>query len=121
MSRKKIFIVLTHKHSLKPKSNNEWETEETIEFVDQLRSRHYSYASVIGDYINGKMIVGTRVGMGDYVKFDKYVREKYPKQMGDLDASYGKARINQPFIKKDDTNKFKDEFGNVREKTIFDV
>lgn len=123
MSKQKVFIVLSHLHRLNPRSNGEWEAVETIEFVDQLRKKHYSYASVIGDYINNEMIMGERFGMGEYAAFEKYVREKYAEQMGKLDNTYGQFRVIQPKVEVDTSNDelVTDKFGNIRTKTVFDV
>lgn len=126
MTKDSVFIVATHKHSLKvnPKTGkclkDQWETHEIIEFVDKLRNKHYSYASAIGDYINRKMISGTRYGITDYDKFEEYVRKKYKDQMAQLDAAY---RSSVPAVEEtvNDTPVFVDQFGNVREKTVFDV
>lgn len=124
MAKEKVFIVLSHKHSLKKDKNGkgvagEWEVAETVEFVDQLRKRHTSTASVIADYLNKKIIIGSRVGMGDYNSFDNYIRKKYARQMSELDAAYGKEQIED----KDQSNTevFVDSFGNLRPKTVFDV
>ena len=64
------------------------------------------------------MIKGERHGMSDYNTFEGYVRTKYEKQMSELDAAYGDNRIEeeekpeQPFI---------DQFGNERQRTVFDI
>ena len=123
MAKDAVFIVATHKHSLKvdPKTGkalkDQWETHEIIEFVDKLCNRHYSYSSAIGDYINRKMISGTRYGITDYDKFEEYVRTKYKDQMAELDKAY-RAQVVVP---EESPAVFVDQFGNVREKTVFDV
>lgn len=121
MRKEKIFIVVSHKNSLKHKvikgREPEWEVTETVEFVNQLRNKHISMSTAIGDYINRKMVSGTRYGMDDYEKFETYVRSKYDKQMEQLDAAYRTEQVAEepsPEI-------FTDEFGNVRTKTIFDT
>lgn len=116
MKKEKVYIVVSHKHSLK-KGTTEWEVSETVEFVNQLRTRHQTMSSAIGDYINRKMIKGERMGMGDYDKFERYVRSKYEKEMSELDASYEKDRA--PVPEKID-NTITDAFGNVRARTVFD-
>ena len=64
MSKEKVFIVISHKNSLKGKvirgREPEWEVTETVEFVNQLRNRHISMSTAIGDYLNKKMISGSR-------------------------------------------------------------
>lgn len=117
MSKEKVFIVLTHKNSLKPKSQTEWEVTETVEFVSQLRKKHIDYASVIGDYINRKMFTGSRYGMGEYSKFEEYIETKYPKQLAELNAAYRPEQV-APEPKQE---VFADEFGNIRARTVFDV
>ena len=116
MSKQKVFIVLTHKHSLKSKTNDEWEVHETVQFLNQLRNKHYEYASAIGDYVNGKMLIGSKVGMSEYNNFENYVRKKYKEQMDELDKMYGSLRIRE-----NSSEIIKDEFGNTRLKTVFDV
>ena len=115
MKKEKVYIVLSHKHSLKPRSRTEWEVTETVEFVNQVRKRHSQTASAIGDYYEEKMIIGNRVGMGDYAAFSRYVEKKYPKQMSELAAAYPKES-------KEETMEvvLTDEFGNVRPVTVFD-
>lgn len=116
MKKEKVFIVLSHKHSLKKKSATEWEVAETIEFVNQLRNRHTSMSSAIADYINRKMITGARFGMDDYAKFDEYIRKKYPEQMKKLDAAYRAEQVPD-----ESPELVTDQFGNLRTKTVFDV
>ena len=118
MSKEKVFIVLSHKHSLKAKSRTEWEVSETVEFVNQLRNRHISMSSAIGDYLNRKMLSGERHGMTDYNKFEEYVRGKYAKQMSELDTAYADMRVADNSVV---SNMITDQFGNVREKTVFDT
>lgn len=119
MSKDKVFIVATHKHSLKidkktGKATDQWETSELIEFVDQLRNKHYHYSTAIGDYINRKMISGSRYGISDYDKFEEYIRTKYKDQMDELDKMY---RVQPESLEP----LFTDQFGNLRAKTVFDV
>ena len=119
MSKEKVFIVLIHKNMLKPKSKTEWEVQEIIECVDQLRPRHYTYASVIGDYLNRKMIMGERYGMTDYSKFEEYVTTKYPQQMKQLNEAYRALQAPEP--ESESPEVFADSFGNIRTKTVFDL
>lgn len=116
MSKEKVFIVVSHKHSLEKGKKDKWETAENVEFVNQLRNRHYSMSSAIGDYINRKMISGSRYNMTDYEKFEEYIRSKYKKQMEELDGAYSAHRTQT-----EENAVFADEFGNIREKTVFDV
>jgi len=123
MAKEKVFIVLSHKHYPKKGSHPgskqnrvEWEVAEQVEFVSSLKNRHYSSASAIGDYINRKMITGSRVGMGEYVNFENYVRKKYADQMAELDGAYGAIQAPD-----DSPEVFVDQLGNVRSKTVFDV
>jgi hypothetical protein len=120
MSKEKVFIVISHKNSLKgkPVKGQEpvWEVAETVEFVNQLRNRHISMSSAIGDYLNKKMITGARYGMDDYEKFEEYVRTKYGKQMKELDSFYRSEQV----VEEESPEVFVDEFGNVRARTVFD-
>lgn len=92
MKQEKVFIVVSHKHVLKGPakkgSKAQWDLKESVEFVSQLRKRHLTMSSAIGDYINRKMESGARYGMGDYDKFESYIRSKYGKEMSELDAVY---------------------------------
>lgn len=116
MSKEKVFIVLSHKHSLRAGTRDQWEVTETVEIVSQLRKKHTTMSSAIGDYINRAMISGSKVGMTDYVGFEAYIRKKYPKQMSELDTAYSKD-----VVKEESQGVFADEFGNIRTKTVFDV
>lgn len=120
MAKEKVFIVVSHKHSLKnPKLRTEspdnWQVTETVEFVNQLRNKHTSMSSAIGDYVNRKMITGASNGITDYEKFEEYIRKQYPKEMASLDAAYKKEQVvvESPEV-------FADQFGNIRQKTVFD-
>lgn len=115
MSKEKVYIVLSHKNSLKIGTKDQWEVTETVEFVNQLRNRHYTKSSAIGDYLNQKMIAGSRYGFTDYEKFNEYIRKKYSKQMTELDSAY-KAQVNVTTS----SNLFVDSHGNLRAKTVFD-
>lgn len=117
MKEEKVFIVVSHKHVLKRGSKTEWEVAETVEFVNQLRNRHLTSSSAIGDYINRKMQTGSRVGMGDYDKFEGYISKKYPKEFAQLDKAYKEYQVPVESVGIDT---FTDEFGNTREKTVFD-
>lgn len=119
MSKEKVFIVLSHKNSLKKGSTSEWEVTETVEFVNQLRRRHNVTSSAIGDYLNEKMISGTRFGMTDYHAFEDYIRTKYKEQLGQLDQAY-KPYV-APEVEENKTEVISDQFGNIRAKTVFDV
>ena len=118
MSKEKVFIVLSHKHNLKKGTKDEWEVTETVEFVNQLRNKHTTMSSAIGDYLNRKMLSGSRVGMGDYEKFEEYIRKKYPKQLGELDAAY---REKQVVVEQPVSDLITDQFGNLRPRTVFDT
>jgi len=88
MSKDKVFIVLTHMNSPKKGVKDQWETTETIEFVDTVRKKHYSSASIIADYINKEIVKGKAIGVTDYAKIEEYVRQKYGPQMKILDKQY---------------------------------
>lgn len=77
---KKIFIVITHSRQ---KKDGETQVVEQCEFVDQLRKRDHSNATVIIDYINEK-IIKNREKNGTYNDFIWYVHKNYPQQMGEL-------------------------------------
>jgi hypothetical protein len=125
MSKEKVFIVLSHIHSLKkdPKTGkcieNAWEVAENVEFVNQLRNKHYNSSTAIADYINRKMISGVLMSMTDYAQFEEYIRSKYAKQMADLDTMYAAAQVKLEVSEEHPV--FVDQFGTEREKTVFDV
>lgn len=115
MKKEKVFIVLSHKHSLKPRSKTEWEVTETVEFVNQVKRKHIQTASAIGDYMEEKMVIGSRVGMGEFSAFMRYVEKKYPKQIAELSSAYPKEAAQETA-----ELLITDEFGNVRAPTVFD-
>lgn len=122
MKKEKVYIVVSHKHVLKTpaKGNREpvWEVSESVEFVSQLRNKHLTTSSAIGDYINRKMEKGERHGMGDYDKFETYVRSKYEKEMAELDNAYRADVIFD--VTPPEQEVFSDQFGNIRARTVFD-
>lgn len=124
MAQEKVFIVLSHKHSLKKDKNGkgiagEWEVGETVEFVNQLRKRHTETSTAVADYINKKMLSGTRHGMTDYNAFIEYLTKKYPKQMKELDSKYGDKTVVEEVEEVSDL--ITDQFGNIRPRTVFDL
>ena len=122
MKKEKVYIVVSHKHVLKTpaKGNREpvWEVAESVEFVSQLRNKHLTTSSAIGDYINRKMESGARLGMGDYEVFEKYIRSKYEKEMAELDNAYRAEVIFD--VTPPEQEVFSDQFGNIRARTVFD-
>lgn len=134
MSKKeKVFIVVTHKHIPVPgqktgaarSGETKWQVSENVEFVSSLKTRHYTMSTAIGDYINKKMLSGERSGMGEFEKFEIYIRSKYEKEMKELDKMYRADQVEpEPVAVEDITNKqevISDQFGNIRAKTIFDA
>lgn len=125
MSKEKVFIVMSHKHSLKPGrirnlTTDDWQVTETVEFVNQLRNKHIQTSSVIADYINRKIISGSKYNVTDYGKFEDLVRTKYAKQLAELDTVYREHQVPLEVVE-NSTPAFSDQFGNVRAKTVFDV
>lgn len=126
MAKENVFIVLSHVNSLKknPKTGkgmkDQWEVQETVEFVNQLRKRHIEMSTIVADYLNRKMVSGSRYGFDDYDKFENYVRGKYAKQMAELDAAYGKQQVVDETKNSAESEVFADEFGNIRARTVFD-
>jgi hypothetical protein len=122
MKKEKVYIVVSHKHILKTPGSKDrepvWDVSETVEFVNQLRNKHLTMSSAIGDYINRKMEKGERHGMGDYSKFEEYVRSKYAKEMAQLDAAYRADQVVVEEVASPEV--FADEFGNLRARTVFD-
>lgn len=120
MRKEKVFIVLSHKNSLKRGSRTEWEVAETVEFVNQLRDRHHTTSSAVADYLDRKVLYGARFGFDDYQKFDTYIRTKYAKQMDELDEAY-EQNIKTEVVEKVETDLVFDDFGNLRPRTVFDA
>lgn len=121
MKTEKVFIVISHKNSLKKGTKDQWEVSETVEFVNQLRNKHITMSSAVGDYINRKILSGARFGIADYGKFEDYVRTKYKSQMAELDLAYESMRIAEPLVLDIKPAPYTDQFGLPRERTVFDV
>lgn len=121
MSKEKVFIVVTHKHSLQAGTESQWEVTEVVEFVNQLRKRHVELSSAIGNYIDRKMISGRRIGMSDYDQFEDYVRTKYEKQMTELDSMYRMDQVAVEATAEQAVDSVVDTFGNTRDRTVFDL
>lgn len=125
MKKEQVFIVISHKHvpkqgsktGAKASKETSWEVAESVEFVNQLRKRHYEMSSAIGNYLTREMLTGGRHGMGDYTKFEEYIRTKYPKQLAELDAAYREQQV----AKEPSLEVFSDSFGNIRARTVFDT
>jgi hypothetical protein len=116
MAKEQVFIVMSHKHSFN--KDKQWETAEAVEFVSQLRNRHFSYASVIGDYINKKLVGGSKSKLISYEKFEDLVRTKYADQMAELDKAYRDDIVE---VEVAPTAKMvTDQFDNARPWTVFD-
>jgi len=87
MSKEKVFIVTTHYK--KPKKNlpGMWESREKVEFLNRVRANQLRIASVVIDYLDEKVVVGSVKG----VKYDEYINYlhlTYPKQMDELKKAY---------------------------------
>ena len=119
MAKERVFIVISHKNSLKSKNKDDWQIEETVEFVNTLTNKHYTMSSAIADYINRKMITGSRFEVTDYDKFEDYIRTKYKDQLTQLDSVYRTKQVNTPALEPI-ADLVSDEFGNMRAKTVFD-
>jgi hypothetical protein len=135
MNKEKVFIVISHKNVLRknsrglsggPKSptQDSWETVETVEFVNALKNKHITMSKATADYLNRKVLSGQHLGMTDYETFEGYVRSKYPEQMAQLDAAYGRTQlakeIENTVVDTDSPKLVSDEFGNIRPATVFD-
>lgn len=114
MRKEKVYIVLSHKNSLKKGSTTQWEVIETVEFINQIRNRHLTMSTVIADFLEQKIMYGSSYGMKDYQQFDTYVRSKYNKQMEHLDKAY-KDDIKQSVTTEllPESNLTIDENGNI--------
>ena len=121
MKKETVYIVLLHKRVLKAPAKNGreaiWDISEKVEFVSQLRNRHHTESTAIADYTNRKLLTGARIKMTSYEQFDNYIRNKYEKEMTELDSAYGNQQV-MPIV--NNTEVFADEFGNMRARTIFD-
>lgn len=123
MKNEKVYIVLSHMHSLKvdPKTGKglkgQWEVSESVEFVNALKKKHTTMSSAIGDFTNRKMLSGSKVGMTDYAQFEGYIEKKYPKQLAELIEAY---REPEPVVELPPSDLITDQFGNIRVRTVFD-
>ena len=117
MSKDKVFIVLSHKNSLKKGSRTDWEVTETVEFVNCLRNKHTTLSTVIIDYINREIIKGKSAGITDYQKVEDYVRSKYGPQMKILDKQYRPENLSVD-TKGDTLTVVADQSGNLHAEAI---
>lgn len=124
MAKEKVYIVLSHKHNLKRGTRDQWEVQEQVEFVSQLRNRHTQMSSAIGDYLNETMVSGVRHGFGDYAVFEDYIAKKYKKQLEALKVAYPRAsdavQETVEEVVDEKAGWILDEFGNERAPTVFD-
>lgn len=89
---KKVFIILTHYYSPGEEEGKHNLTEK-CEFVDDIKSRHHTGASVILDFMNKKVIKQRQTDYS-YYHYLEYVSEKYPKQMEELTREYKHGKKN---------------------------
>lgn len=73
---KKAFIVLTHREQME---NGQKRVVEECEFVDKLKNRHYSNASVIIDCMDEK-VVKTRNPEATYGAITNHVKQNYKQK-----------------------------------------
>jgi hypothetical protein len=76
-------------------------------------------SSAIGDYINRKMLSGSRFGITEYGPFEDYIRKTYKKELAELDALYRADQIKEEQAEPS-PEVFSDQFGNIRARTVFD-
>jgi hypothetical protein len=80
---KNVFIVLTH---TKVTEDRKARTQEKCEFVDQLKTRHHTSATLIIDFIKEKIVKDRN--SGTYQDYIWYLHRHYPQQMGELANEY---------------------------------
>lgn len=89
--RKEAYIILTHYYT-PSKEQNKWDANELIEFVGNIKNKHYEKATMIVDFIN-KKIIKSRVSNATYESFEDHVYEKYPEKIKqfkeEIKAIYG--------------------------------
>ena len=78
---KGVFIILNHLYT--PTDDNKVQQNEQVEFVDRLKNRHYSSATIILDLINKKTIKNRTKG-GSFQDIIHYIRESYPEHFQSL-------------------------------------
>lgn len=84
---KRVYIVMTH--TKQPQPDGTTKVIEKCEFVDSLKNRHYSSATVILDFLEEK-IIKNRENTGTYAQYNWYLHQNYPQQMGELVNEYKK-------------------------------
>lgn len=94
MKQEKVFIVASH--SRRPSKDRlkegQWEVTERVEFVNQLRQKHIQTSTIAVEYIEEKVIIGKMSGV-IYEEFIKYVTNRYPKQMEQLQQIYKPSAV----------------------------
>jgi hypothetical protein len=85
---KNVFIIITHARQTKDGKEN---VVERCEFVDQIKNRHNTEATVILDFINKKIVKNRDGGDAKYQDFVWYLNKNYSKQMKQLDESFGES------------------------------
>lgn len=97
MAKKKAYIVMTHSYSPNPDTTcqeDAWLVTENCEFINSLKNRHYTKASVILDYIK-KDIIKNRVDEVTYSQYIDYVSEKYKDQYSDFENMFPKTEKDE--------------------------
>jgi hypothetical protein len=120
MAKETVYIVLSHVHSLKKYTTDQWEVSEKVEFVNRIRKYHIQYATIIGNYLQRKIEQGgAKLNINTYEEFESYINKKYEKQMTTLREAYPREDI---VVMDSEVGEvvITDTFGNERAPTIFD-
>jgi hypothetical protein len=84
---KNVYIVITHTRQAKDKDGKQ-NIVEKCEFVDQIKPRHETSATVILDFLKEEVLKNRDGGEAKYNDFSYYLFKNYPKQMQELTLEY---------------------------------
>lgn len=80
--KNKVFVTITHTYHPIPRSD-QFRVQESVEFLDNLKNRHYLETTVILDMMKEK-VLKNRPGTGTFESYTEYLLEKYPDKMNRL-------------------------------------
>jgi hypothetical protein len=104
MKKENVFITATHYQRPAKDRSGQWEVTEKVEFISQMRNKHYQMATIAVDYINEKVIIGKTKGV-QFDSFIEYITQRYPEQMKYLQQAYKPETIESaPEVEVKDEN-----------------
>lgn len=85
--KKGIYIAINYSYTINPQSKSsedKWSVTESVEFINSLKTKHLTGATLIVDVIN-KTIIKTRNPDATYDTVYEYVKKSHPQKIETLE------------------------------------